>query len=164
MYVYLNLTFIDTKSAEYIVFIKYYNKLMRSLKNCTDQLYYICLKLDSLYFRWLIEDYVDEVINEDATKAGMWLAIIAMKLYCDSTELFYDMLKFMKSSKEDPSIQQLAVEMHTKVKEFDPLMSSGMYVCTVCIHVHNCANNVAKGIEYVALAQQSSVIVTNLFL
>jgi len=94
------------------------------------------LKLDSFYIRRLIEDYVDEVINEDATKAGMWLARIATKLYYDSTESFYDMLRFMKSSKEDPGVQQLAAEIHTKVKEFNPLMSSGMYVR---MHVHNCA-------------------------
>ena len=123
------MTFIDTKSAEYEVFIQYYNKLIPSLKNCTDQLHRSCWKLDILSFRWLIKNYVDKVINEDATKAGMWLAIIAMKLYYDSTESFYDMLQFMKSSKEDPGVQQLAAEMHTKVKKFDPLMSSGMYVC-----------------------------------
>ena len=122
---YLNLTFIDTKSAEYEVFIQYYNKLIPSLKNCTDQLYRIC----DCSFDFQIKNYVDDVINEDATKARMWLAIIAMKLYYDSTKSFYDMLNFMKSNKEDPGAQQLAAEIQTKVKVFDPLMSSGMYVC-----------------------------------
>ena len=126
---YLNLTFIDTRSAEYEVFIQYYNKLIPSLKNCTDQLFCSRWEVDSLYFHFLINDYVNEVINEDATKARMWLATIAMKLYYDSTESFYRMLQFMKSNEEDPGVQQLAAEMHTKVKEFDPLMSSGMYVC-----------------------------------
>ena len=135
MYVHLNLTFIDTRSAEYEVFIRYYNKLIPSLKNCTDQLYHSCRELDSLYFRRLIRDYVDEVINEDATKAGMWLARIAMKLYYDSTELFYDVLQVMRSSKEDPGVQQLAAEMYTKVKEFDPLMSSGTYCMYVCMYI-----------------------------
>ena len=141
MYVYLNLTFIDTRSEEYEVFMQYYNKLIPSLKNCTDQLYFICYSFNFYllindyvdevindYVDEVINDYVDEVINEDATKAGMWLARIAMKLYYDSTESFYDMLEFMKSSKEDPGVQQLAAEIHTKVKNFDPLMSSGMYV------------------------------------
>ena len=126
MYVRVFELFLDTKSAEYEVFIQYYNKLMPSLKNCTNQLYECCWEYFNSDFHHIIKNYVDEVINEDATKAGMWVARIAMKLYYDNTKSFYRMLKFMESYNEDSDVQQLAAEIRTKVKEFDPLMSSGM--------------------------------------
>ena len=125
MYVYLNLTFLDTKSPEYEVFIQYYDKLMPSLKNCTDQLHHCCWEIFSSPFNRTIRIYVDEVITKDATKAGILLARIAMKLYYDNTYSFYRMLNFMKSYEGDPGVQQLAAEIHAKVEEFDPLMSSG---------------------------------------
>ena len=119
------------------MFMQYYNELIPSLKNCIDQLYHSCWELGSFDFRCLIDDYG---INEDDTKAGMWLARIAIKLYYDNTKSFYDMLKFMQSYNEDPGVQQLAAEINRKVKEFNPLMSSGMYVrmytCTyVTVHI-----------------------------
>ena len=114
------------KSPEYEVFIQCYNKLMPSLKNYANQLQHCCCNIFGFDIYHMIRNYVDEVINEDATIAGMWLAIIAMKLYYDNTYSFYDMLKFMESCYKDSDVQQLAAEIRTKVKEFDPLMLSGM--------------------------------------
>ena len=138
MYVCIFELFLDTKSSEYEVFIQYYSKLMPSLKNCTNQLHHCCLKHFNVDFYHTIKSYVDLVINEDATKAGMWLPIIAMKLYYDNTKLFYDMLTFMESYDEDSDVQQLAAVIRTKVKEFDPLMSSGMVLlkCNVALVGH----------------------------
>ena len=65
--------------------------------------------------------------SKEASKTGMLLAIIAIKLYYYNTESFYKILEFMLSNKEDPGVQQLATEILSKVKEFDPLNPSSMY-------------------------------------
>ena len=66
--------------------------------------------------------------SEDASKTGMLLAIVAIKLYYYNTESFYKILEFMQSYKEDPGVKQLAAEILTKVKEFYQLKSSGMKI------------------------------------
>ena len=66
--------------------------------------------------------------SKDAFEIGMWLAIIAIKLYYYNTELFYKILEFMQSCNRDPGVRQLATEILSKVKEFDPLNSSSMNI------------------------------------
>ena len=127
------------------MFIQYYNKLMTSLKNY-EPLPFLYNCLDS-YDYYMIVKYIDKVISKDsskevsisgtefskdAIKTVMLLAIIAIKLYYYSTESFYKMLKFMQSY---PGVQQLATEILSKVKEFDPLISSGMNINVICINM-----------------------------
>ena len=117
--------------AEYEVFIQYYNKLIESLRNCTNMLYYWCMDHRRSPDRELFF-YV--MSTEDTSKAGILLARLAIQLYYDNTHSFYKMLKSMQY---DYSAIQLAEEIHKKIKEFDPLMSSGMYInlsiCWVCL-------------------------------
>ena len=114
--------------------MQYYNKLMISLKS-----YEVLLFCDILdhYDCYVIEKYIDMVICKPSkgvskseaefrtdAKTGMLLAIIAIKLHFCNTEPFYKILKFMEYGWLDPGVQLLAREILTKVKEFDPLMSS----------------------------------------
>ena len=57
-------------------------------------------------------------------ETGMLLAKIAIKLHFYNTEPFYKMLEFMQYRLLNRSAQLLATEILTKVKEFDPPMSS----------------------------------------
>ena len=117
------------------MFVQYYSQLMSTLRNHTEELISFSLATDSIIsFSWrtdsnvnsLILDYVRKMSNKDVTKAEFWLARISMQLYYFYTKLFYKMLEFMESYERDRGVQRLAAEIHTKVKEFDPLMSSGM--------------------------------------
>ena len=74
--------------------------------------------------------------SKDAFEIGMLLAIIAIKLYYYNTESFYKMLEFMQSYNKNPDVQRLATEILTKVKEFDPLKSSGMNINVICINTY----------------------------
>ena len=73
--------------------------------------------------------------SKEASRTGMWLAIIAIKLYYYNTGSFYKILEFMQFYNRDPGVQQLATEILSKVKEFDPLNPSSMNINVICTYV-----------------------------
>ena len=97
--------------------MQYHNILIQSLTNCKHFLF---------AYLW---DIYSVMLMPVAARLERGLAKIAMRLYYCDTTLFYKMLECMQSYDEDPSVQQLAKEIRTKIMEFDPLTSSGMCIC-----------------------------------
>ena len=69
--------------------------------------------------------YFHMMSTKDASKTRILLARLAIQLYYDNTHSFYKMLESMQYLMPDGGVKQLAAEIHKKVKEFDPLISSG---------------------------------------
>ena len=114
--------------AEYEVFVQYYSKLIELLQDEAYQLYkYICKHWSkNTSHGWLVtyfKVFEGELLHN--SEIELVLAIQAIELHSGRTSLLYEMLKFMKSSKEDDH-QHLAREIQLNIKRFDPNNSSGM--------------------------------------
>ena len=102
------------------MFIQYYNKLIEYLRDYADELFYSCM-----VHRSSTDHHFHMMRTKDASKVGILLARLAIQLYYDNTHSFYKMLELMQYDIPDGSVKQLAIEIHKKVRDFDPLISSG---------------------------------------
>ena len=111
---YVLILYVGRELAAYAVFLQYYTELIGSLKN-----------LDHLYRHFSgIDNYLELILGMDHSEIELLLPVIAMELHYGDTSLLYKMLAFMGTSNQ--KIQNLAAKIQQKVRQFNPVISSGM--------------------------------------
>ena len=98
------------------MFLKYFTKLTESLR---DQAHH-------LYNRITFLELTDIFKDMNHCDIELLLAVIAIQLYQDNVQPFYEMLKFMKYRIKD--LQHLAAEVQQEVSTFNQDLSYGTYI------------------------------------